>query len=78
MRPDVYSQSIYLESPLTTYVARHTWATSAKKMGYSNELIAEAMGHEYGNKITSIYLDTFDQDEIDKMNDHICKSVIKC
>jgi integrase/recombinase XerD len=25
---------------LTTYVSRHTWATTAKRLGYSNELIA--------------------------------------
>lgn len=41
---------------VTTYVARHTWATTAKRLGYSNELIAEALGHEYGNRITNIYL----------------------
>ncbi|HXH98711.1 MAG TPA: site-specific integrase [Sphingobacteriaceae bacterium] len=61
-----------LESPLTTYVARHTWATTAKKLGYSNEKIAEAMGHEYGNKITNIYLDDFDQEVIDEVNQRIC------
>ncbi|MFD0751261.1 phage integrase SAM-like domain-containing protein [Mucilaginibacter calamicampi] len=53
---------------LTTYVARHTWATTAKRMGYSIEVIAEAMGHEHGNRITNIYLDTFDQDVIDDVN----------
>jgi len=62
---------IGLESPLTTYVARHTWATTAKRLGYSNELIAEAMGHEYGNRTTAIYLDSFDQDVIDEMNKSI-------
>ncbi len=31
---------IGLESPLTTYVARHTWATTAKRLGYSNELMS--------------------------------------
>ena len=57
--------------PLTTYVARHTWATTAKRLGYSNELIAEAMGHEYGNKITNIYLDNFDQTVIDELNEKV-------
>lgn len=56
---------------LTTYVARHTWATTAKRMGFSNELIAEAMGHEYGNKITNIYLDNFDQNVIDELNEKV-------
>ncbi|HQT23995.1 MAG: hypothetical protein B7X86_14385 [Sphingobacteriales bacterium 17-39-43] len=67
---------IGLESPLTTYVARHTWATTAKRLGYSNELIAEAMGHEYGNRTTAIYLDSFDQDVIDEMNKEISKNII--
>ncbi|MGY3214019.1 phage integrase SAM-like domain-containing protein [Mucilaginibacter sp. HD30] len=53
---------------VTTYVARHTWATLAKRMGYSNELIAEAMGHQYGNRTTAIYLDDFEQDVIDNLN----------
>ncbi len=60
-----------LSEPLTTYVARHTWATTAKRLGYSNELIAEAMGHEYGNKITNIYLDNFDQAVIDELTEKV-------
>lgn len=56
---------------LTTYVARHTFATTAKRLGYSNELIAEALGHEYGNKITNIYLDSFDQEVVDEMHKRV-------
>ncbi|WP_113661765.1 site-specific integrase [Pedobacter nanyangensis] len=56
---------------LTTYVARHTWATTAKKMGYSNELIAEALGHQHGNRITNIYLDVFDQEVVDGMHEKV-------
>ncbi len=65
-----------LENQLTTYVARHSWATTAKRLGYSNELIAEAMGHEYGNKITNIYLDNFDQSLIDELNEKVINSII--
>lgn len=60
---------------LTTYVARHTWATTAKRLGYSNELIAEAMGHEYGNKITNIYLDNFEQTVIDEVNEKVLEQL---
>jgi len=66
------------ESNLTTYVIRHTWATTAKRLGFSNEMIAEAMGHEYGNKITNIYLDDFEQTLIDQMNDIVITSIIPC
>jgi integrase/recombinase XerD len=63
-----------VEASITTYVARHTFATTAKKLGYSNELIAEALGHEYGNKITNIYLDTFDKEVVDRMHQHVIQS----
>lgn len=57
-----------LGSPVTTYTSRHSFGTIAKRLGYSNELIAEALGHEYGNKITNIYLDTFDTEVLDAMH----------
>lgn len=60
-----------LGSPVTTYTSRHSFGTIAKRLGYSNELIAEALGHEYGNKITNIYLDTFDTDVLDAMHKHV-------
>jgi integrase/recombinase XerD len=60
-----------IEDEITTYVARHTWATTAKRLGFSIELIAEAMGHEHGNKITNIYLDTFDQSVIDEVTEKV-------
>ncbi|MET3980402.1 integrase/recombinase XerD [Mucilaginibacter sp. UYP25] len=63
---------------ITTYVIRHTWATIAKRLGYPNEMIAEGMGHEYGNKITNIYLDEFDTELIDSMNDKIIISILPC
>lgn len=64
-----------IEDTITTYVARHTWATTAKRLGYSNELIAEAMGHEYGNRITNIYLDSFDQSVVDEVNERVVQSL---
>ena len=65
------SAEVGLGCPVTTYSSRHSFATIAKRMGYSNELIAEALGHEYGNKITNIYLDTFDTDVLDAMHHHV-------
>jgi integrase len=66
-------KEVGIEPSLTTYVARHTFATTAKKLGYSNELIAEALGHEYGNKITNIYLDSFDKEVVDEMHGRVIK-----
>lgn len=62
------SEQAEINGVVTTYVARHTFATTAKRLGYSNELIAEALGHEYGNKITNIYLDSFDKEIVDEMH----------
>ena len=62
-----------LQQQLTTYVARHSWATTAKKQGFSNDLIAESLGHSNGNRTTAIYLDSFDQEVIDAMNEAVCK-----
>jgi integrase len=64
---------VELGSPVTTYTSRHSFGTIAKRLGYLNELIAEALGHEYGNKITNIYLDTFDTDVLDAMHFEVIK-----
>lgn len=60
---------------LTTYVFRYTYANIARKLGYSKDLIAEALGHEYGNSVTGIYLELFDQETLDNMAEHILKVV---
>lgn len=64
-----------LKMSLTTYTSRYTWANIAKQMGYQNELIAEALGHSYGNRTTAIYLDNFDKDQVDKMNASIVTKI---
>ncbi len=68
------ANKIGIKNSITTYVARHTFATNAKKLGYSYELIAEALGHEYGNKITNIYLDSFDKEIVDRMHQKVIES----
>jgi integrase len=61
---------------LTSYVFRYTWANIAKQLGYSKDLIAEALGHEYGNKVTGIYLEAFDKELIDEMNEKVIYTII--
>jgi integrase/recombinase XerD len=67
-----------IDAEITTYVTRHSWATTAKRLGYSNELIAECLGHQYGNKITNIYLDDFDQAIVDDVNERVILSIEPC
>lgn len=57
-----------IEKPVTTYYARYSWANIARSMGYAKDLIAEALGHEYGNKVTGIYLDNYSNSVLDEMN----------
>lgn len=52
---------------LTSYWARHSWATIASSIDIPNEVIAEALGHEYGNRITNIYI-RFDIKKVDIAN----------
>ncbi len=59
-----------LSFPLTTYVARHSWATIAKRQGISTAVISEGLGHET-ERTTQIYLDSFENDVLDAANDLI-------
>ena len=52
---------------LTSYWARHSWATIAAELDIPNEVIAEGLGHEYGNPITNIYI-RFDNKKVDVAN----------
>lgn len=51
---------------LTTYWARHSWATIAASLDIPKETIAAALGHG-GNTVTDIYID-FDRHKIDEAN----------
>jgi integrase len=66
-----------IHEPITTYVFRYSYANTAKQLGYSKDLIAEALGHEYGNPVTGIYLEQFDQDLINSMNNYIIKHIFE-
>jgi integrase len=71
------SKLLEIETPITTYVFRYSYANIAKQLGYSKDLIAEALGHEYGNAVTGIYLEMFDNDIVDKMNEQVLNAVNK-
>ena len=55
---------------LTTYVARHSYATVLKRSGVSTSLICETLGHS-SEKITQIYLDSFENAQIDEAMQHL-------
>ena len=49
--------------PLTTYVARHAWASIAQSKNVSLSVISEALGHS-SEKVTQIYLDSFENTQM--------------
>ena len=53
-----------VEANLTTYVARHSFASVLKKSGVNIALISEALGHS-DLTTTQISLDSFDNEQID-------------
>lgn len=55
---------------LTTYVARHSYATVLKRAGVPTSLISESLGHS-SEKITQIYLDSFGISQIDEALSHL-------
>ena len=63
-----------LKIPLTTYVARHSWASIARNMNISIAVISEGMGHS-SYKTTQIYLDSIDTSKIDEANRRIIRKI---
>lgn len=59
---------------LTSYVARHSWASIAKSKNIPIATISEAMGHDSENT-TRIYLASLDITVVDKANSLILKSL---
>lgn len=67
-------EQLGLDIPLTTYVARHSWASIAKSKNVPVGTISEAMGHDSENT-TRIYLSSLDTSNVDKANSVVIKSV---
>jgi integrase/recombinase XerD len=57
-----------IHKPITTYYARHSFATILKNSGVSREFISEALGHT-SLETTKNYLAGFEQDAIRKATD---------
>lgn len=63
-------EELGLPLKLTTYVARHSFATVLKRAGVSTSIISESLGHS-SEKITQIYLDSFENSQIDEALSHL-------
>ena len=63
-----------LPVPLTMYVARHAWASTAKRKNIPLSVISEGMGHD-SETTTQIYLASLDTSVIDEANKLILKDL---
>lgn len=57
-----------IETPLTTYVARHSFATSLRQSGIPTAVISQVMGHKT-EAVTAVYLDSFASETVDSAYD---------
>lgn len=64
---NIVGKRVGLDYPLTTYVARHTWATLVKELGIPISVISEGLGHS-SEDMTRIYLKEFDNSVLDEVN----------
>lgn len=67
-------EKLGLATPLTSYVARHGWASIAKSKNIPLSTISEAMGHD-SEKTTRIYLASLDTSAVDTANSQILKAL---
>ncbi|MFZ2286795.1 MAG: site-specific integrase [Bacteroidales bacterium] len=64
------SEMAGLSESISTYTARHSWATIAKRSGISTAIISEGLGHD-SEETTQIYLDSFENEVLDQANELI-------
>ena len=60
---------------LSTYCARHSWATIAYSLDIPKDIISQALGHSDGSAITEIYIQR-DQKKVDQANRRVLNWVL--
>jgi len=68
-------QHLNIKEPISTYAARHTWATTALRQNFNSKLICDAMGHS-SVKVTETYFQRFREDEVNRMNSTIVSYIL--
>ncbi len=61
------AEIIGIKTPLTMYVARHSWASIAEESGIPVSVISQGMGHD-SETTTRIYLASIDNTVVDDAN----------
>lgn len=66
-------ETCQIKEKISSYTARHTWATTACAEGAPIDLVCSAMGHS-SSRVTQRYVKTFENKKINEMNE----SLISC
>ena len=64
----IIAKQLGIHDNVTTYFARHSFATVLKRSGAKIEMISELLGHSNVN-VTESYLDSFENDQIQQQTD---------
>lgn len=67
-------EELELSTKLTSYVARHSWASIAKSQDVPVSAISEAMGHTT-ERTTRIYLKSFENSLVDNANQKVLSAI---
>lgn len=62
------AKEVGINKDVTTYFARHSFATVLKRSGATTEMISELLGHS-SVQVTESYLDSFEKEQIHKQTD---------
>ena len=62
---------------VSSYTARHTWATLSFHMGTAPGIVSQALGHS-SLHVTETYLKPFENEKVDEVNRKLISSVRKC
>lgn len=65
-----------LKENLTSYLARHSWATIAYHSGVEVSLVSEAMGH-HTEEITRVYLSSFEHKRLAEANRIVLNAILR-
>lgn len=66
----------FLPDNITTYYARHSWATIAASLDIPDDVISQALGHAARNSTTAIYIER-SQRKVDEANRRVIDFVLK-
>lgn len=63
-------KELRIELKISSYVARHSYATVLKRAGVATSVICESLGHS-SEQVTQIYLDSFENKQLDDAMKHL-------